>query len=208
VTGSRAQPLVEHPAREALTSGVTSLIHQAANPYYDWFFGGASAARAAIERQLEAPSSELSTEKVMLLLDDDGTFAGIFVALGGAELAHARKADALATLAAAASPAERSALMARMAETRHLFAPVRADDFYLSKIAVAERLRGRGWGRRLLDEYVAAGDRAGFSRFRLDVSRDNSSAIALYRSAGFAIESSRVRAGLRYAAMTFERPRG
>jgi GNAT superfamily N-acetyltransferase len=154
--GSRAQPLVEHPAREALTSGVTSLIHQAANPYYDWFFGGASAARAAIERQLEAPSSELSTEGVMLLLDDDGTFAGIFVALGGAELAHARKADALATLAAAASPAERSALMARMAETRHLFAPVRADDFYLSKIAVAERRRGRGWGRGLL-EYVGAG---------------------------------------------------
>jgi ribosomal protein S18 acetylase RimI-like enzyme len=206
MTSSLAQPLLEHPAQEALTAQATSLIHQAANPYYDWFFGDPSAARAAIERQLQSPSSELSAGRVMVLVDDDGVLAGIFVALGGAELAHARKADALATLAAS-SQAKRSALMARMAETRELFDRVGADDFYLSKIAVAERFRGRGWGRRLLDEYVAAGHRAGFTRFRLDVSCDNSSAIALYRSAGFAIESARERAGLRYAAMAVEHPR-
>lgn len=199
---SRVLPLLEHPESDGLMESVAGLIHQAANPYYDWFFGGTNAARAAIERQLRSPSSELAAARVAVFEDGD-LLMGAFVALAGAELALARKADALATVAA--SPvAKRRGLLARMAESRELFEPVSAGDFYLSKIAVADALRGRGCGRRLFDAYLEVGRRAGFSRFRLDVSGDNGSAIALYRSAGFSAGPVRERAGLRYRAMTFE----
>lgn len=199
---SRVLRLLEHPESDGLMESVAGLIHQAANPYYDWFFGGTSAARAAIERQLRSPSSELAAERVVVLEDGDRV-AGVFVALGGTELTLARNADALATVAAS-SQAGRRVLLARMAESRELFEPVGAGDFYLSKIAVAAALRGHGCGRRLVDAYLEAGRRAGFRRFRLDVSGDNGSAIALYRSAGFSAGPVRERAGLRYRAMTFE----
>jgi ribosomal protein S18 acetylase RimI-like enzyme len=179
---------------------VADLVHQAANPFYDWFFGGADAARAAIERQLRSPSSELAAERVAILEQED-VLAGVFIALGSAELALARKADALAAVAAA-SDSERRVLLARMGDTRELFEPIGPDDFYLSKIAVAERMRGRGCGRRLLTAYIEAGRAKGFSHFRLDVSSDNGAAIQLYRSAGFSAGRACRRVGLSYVPMT------
>jgi ribosomal protein S18 acetylase RimI-like enzyme len=197
--------LLEHPRSEALAVDAASLIHQAANPYYDWFFGGREPARAAIERGLRSPASELSAARVTVLVEEEDVLAGLFVALGGADLAVARKSDALAALASAPEAGRRD-LIARMGEARELFDPVGAGEYYLSKIAVSERLRGRGVGRRLLTAYLDAGRRAGFRRFRLDVAADNTAAIALYRATGFAIRSNRERAGMRYAALVLEEP--
>jgi GNAT superfamily N-acetyltransferase len=192
--------LVGHPEETALAPDVVALIHEAGNPYFDWFFGGPDPARAALERMLQRASSEVAASNVIVLLEGEKV-AGVNVMLDGAELARSRKADTLALLSDVRSPESRSALLARMRKVRDLFAPVSAEEFYLSKIAVASDLRRKGYGRTLLEEYVAAGRAAGFSRFRLDVSADNQAAIALYRSAGFGIESDRKRGPLRYVAM-------
>jgi ribosomal protein S18 acetylase RimI-like enzyme len=197
--------LLEHPDPGTLTPGVVDLIHQAGNPFFDWFFDGPAVARAALERLFERPSSEIAASHVTVLLDEN-RLAGIFVALDGAELARCRKADTLALLEQARSPESRSALLARMRAARGLFTLAEADELYLSKIGVVAGQRRSGYGRALLAKYMAAGFTAGFSRFRLDVSADNEPAIALYRSAGFRLESEREAGPLRYVSMALEHP--
>jgi ribosomal protein S18 acetylase RimI-like enzyme len=192
--------LLEHPEPAALAPDVVALIHEAGNPFFDWFFGGRGRARAAIERMLQRSSSEIAASRVVVLLEGE-RLGGVTVALDGAELARSRKADTLAMLGENRSPESRSALLGRMAKVRELFAPVEADEFYLSKIAVAPDLRRKGCGRALFEKYVAAGRAAGFTRFRLDVAAENEAAIGLYRSAGFRIESDRKMGPLRYVAM-------
>jgi hypothetical protein len=67
---------------------------------------------------------------------------GGFIAQGGGELRHCRRADALAAMERA-DPQGRGTLLARMRPTHELFGPVPADAFYLSKMG----RRGRGaWG--------------------------------------------------------------
>jgi ribosomal protein S18 acetylase RimI-like enzyme len=183
-----------------LTANIAALIHEAGNPYYDWLYGRPSEARRAVDWQLRLPTSEISSTRVTALLKD-AVLLGMYVALNGAELARARMTDAMAITRREGTRGPPSPLLDRIAESRGLFAPVHDDEFYLSKFGVARRFRGRGWGRLVLDDYIGAGRRAGFTRFRLDVSADNAAAIALYQSAGFIIESTAERAGMTYAAM-------
>ena len=179
---------------------VASLLHEAGNPYFDWFFGDAERARTVIERWLLRPDSEVSMQRVVLLLVDE-RIAGMFVGLDGAALARCRMADALAALREAGrSPADRALLRTKLAGPQ-LFAPVSRDEFYLSKLAVVPEMRGRGLGHDLLDAFLAAGRAAGCRRSRLDVAASNHAAIRLYRSAGFVACEERAKAGLRYVAM-------
>jgi ribosomal protein S18 acetylase RimI-like enzyme len=177
---------------------VLALVREAGNPYCDWFFGGERQARNALARWLERPSSELSGERVRVLARADRV-AGIFVALSGAELEVCRKADTLAALVEAGE--ERPAMIQRIAAARRLFLPVHEDSLYLSRIAVAPRLRGRGTGRALMVEFLRAGWSEGFRRFDLDVAADNERAIRLYESFGFRVEARRRAAGMRYLRM-------
>lgn len=194
------QRLLDRVDRDTLAPDVVELIHAAGNPFYDWFLGGPARARAAVERLLERPSSEVAASRVTVLMDGD-RLAGMYVGVEGADLAVCRKADTLALLQEVGSRRARRALAARMTQSRDLFPTVASDEFYLSKIGVATDLRGRGFGRALLEQYLATGESAGFRRFRLDVAADNAPAIALYHSLGFAIESERQAPGLRYVAM-------
>lgn len=194
-----ARRLVELSGRERFTEAVVTLARAAGNPYCDWFFGTPWRARAALRAWLDRPSSELAADGVTVLLDHDRVI-GMFIALGGGELVLRRKADALA--AAAAAGEERRAVLERLAASRELFAPVSADEFYISRVAVTPDLRGRGLGRRLMSECLAAGRAAGYDRFCLDVSAGNEPAVRLYRSLGFRVEADRRAAGMRYLRMT------
>jgi len=60
-----------------------------------------------------------------------------------------------------------------------------AGDLEISTLAVHPDWRGRGWGRRLLDDTLAWASREGLQRILLDVRRSNDAALALYRGAGF-----------------------
>jgi ribosomal protein S18 acetylase RimI-like enzyme len=161
------------------------LVHAAAQAYFDLLFGGGDAARTQLAAWLARPSSEVALERTTLLLRDE-TVAGLFVALPGAALGGCRRADTHALLVAAGREG-RQALLRRLETLRSLFAPVADDEWYLSKLAVAPALRGRGLGGRLLQAYLRAGEEAGFPRCRLDVEAGNAAAIGLYEAHGFRI---------------------
>jgi ribosomal protein S18 acetylase RimI-like enzyme len=185
---------------------VLPLVHEAGNPYYDWFFGDAGTARETLREWMARPSSEISSERVVVARRKR-TLVGAYVALGGAELRRSRNADTLALLEHVSSrPAERAPLAERLAVAKVLFPPVDPGEWYLSKISVLGRLRGQGIGRSLVEEYLREGLEAGFRRFRLDVAAENDHAGRIYRSLGFVVEAERAAAGLRYLAMVLDDP--
>lgn len=66
-----------------------------------------------------------------------------------------------------------------------------ADEAELENIAVAEAARGRGIGRRLLDEVEAFAVRRGARRLYLDVREGNVAARALYEARGYGVVGRR-----------------
>lgn len=190
--------LADLPEPDRFVQFTLPWVHEAGNPYFDWLFGGAAAAHEVLNEWMIRPSSEVSVRRISILTSPADA-AGGFLALAGDELARARRADTLATL-----KEKVPGLRDRLAEARGLFSPVEPDEYYLSKIGVAPEFRSTGMGRRLLREFLDAGQSAGFRRFRLDVSADNDRAVALYRAAGFRVAAQEHRAGMTYLAMTFE----
>lgn len=196
--------MAEDSARERYLVDVLPWVHEAGNPYFDWMFGGREAARQTLASWMRRPSSEVSLARMTLLLSGDEAVGG-FIGLGGAELAQSRKADWLAMLKESSEPG-RSELMARLGAVRGLFPRVEPEEFYLSKMGVMPELRGTGLGRRVAEEFLAAGRAAGFRRFRLDVWSENTPARRLYESLGFRVvsESASAEAGMCYLAMVRE----
>ena len=66
-----------------------------------------------------------------------------------------------------------------------------ADEAEILTIAVRPSVRGRGYGRMLMDEALRRLHRAGASHCFLEVDRDNAPAVSLYRSLGFAVAGER-----------------
>lgn len=64
------------------------------------------------------------------------------------------------------------------------------DEAELLLLAVAPTAQRQGVGKRLLDHFIDHGRRNGARRLHLEV-RDGNSAVAMYRSAGFAVEGRR-----------------
>lgn len=58
-------------------------------------------------------------------------------------------------------------------------------DADVQTLAVAPRLRGQGWGARLLDQLVDMARETGCTRLLLEVAADNRAAVALYERSGF-----------------------
>lgn len=199
--------LAGDPEPQRFVAEVLPWLHEAGNPYFDWIFGGRESAARWIASWMGRPSSEISIARASLLFVDDRPVGG-FIALGGADLAVCRKADTLAMLKEANSRG-RADLRARMSAVRALFPRVEADEFYLSKMGVASDFHGRGLGRELARGYLAAGQAAGFRRFRLDVWADNKPACQLYESLAFRViqESTSLEAGMKYLSMVREQDR-
>lgn len=63
--------------------------------------------------------------------------------------------------------------------------PMQPDGFELAKMAVAEDLRGKGIGRKLLEFAIVQARRLGASRLYLETNRKLANAIHLYESVGF-----------------------
>lgn len=193
--------LPEEPHAERFLDAVLTGVLQAGSPYLQWFFGGADEACSAMLGWMARPSSEIFLGRAVLRTVGNVPVGG-FLALGGADLARSRQADAVAALTQA-EPEARRAIALRIAVARELFPPVEADELYLTKVWVTDEARRAGHGAALVGEYLAAGARHGFRRFRLDVFSGNHAAIQLYRSFGFEIleERSSQRAGMSYTSM-------
>jgi len=59
------------------------------------------------------------------------------------------------------------------------------EDYYISNLAVFEKYRGQGIGKRLIDFATEEAKRLGKSQLALDVESDNKNAIAFYYHLGF-----------------------
>jgi ribosomal protein S18 acetylase RimI-like enzyme len=185
-------------------------VWEAGDPYYSWFFHGVLAddrPQSILAGWMRRRSSEVSLERAVLLRAGDRAVGG-FIALGGTDLQACRRADSLAALQAT-SREGRALLASRIRQSRKLFGPVAADDFYLSKLWVAAGSRRAGHGARILREYLRTGRAGGFRRFRLDVCAQNQAAVRLYLASGFAVlcESGvEGQAGMTYLQMALEVP--
>jgi ribosomal protein S18 acetylase RimI-like enzyme len=170
---------------EATITKALPLVHEAGNPYLDWFFGDAARTRTTLEEWMARETSEYCVDDLRGLFVDE-ELAGVYSGFGGAELAVRRKADAL-TAFKEAGRSGRAELAGRLEERRGLFPPVDDGQFYLSNIAVVAERRGRGIGRVLLEAFLAEGRNLGFADFRLDVHASNATARRLYESTGFRV---------------------
>jgi ribosomal protein S18 acetylase RimI-like enzyme len=177
-------------------------VYDATWPKFDGFLGGADAARSLLADWMARESSETSIRRATLLFEDEHPIGG-FIALSGPQIATCRRADTLATIGAVSSD-RRHELTRHLRTVANLYLPVDADQFYLSRLGVAAERRGADLGRKLMYEYLGCGRRAGFTRFRLDVSADNHVAISLYRALGFAIAAVRRQGTDAVIAMTRE----
>ncbi|MFC1782207.1 GNAT family N-acetyltransferase [Planctomycetota bacterium] len=195
---------LDDPESKHYTSEILTGIHEAGNPYYDWFFGGHDSAQKILGKWMARTTSEVSITRVKVLFDGDRPVGGL-LCLSGAELLTCRKADMLA-LMKEMKPGGTFNLEERFAAARTLFPRVEPDVLYLSKIWTNSNLRGEGRGREILREFLEMGRTTGFRLFQLDVSADNRRAIRLYQSYGFQIikKSSLAQANLEYLSMKLE----
>jgi putative acetyltransferase len=63
--------------------------------------------------------------------------------------------------------------------------PVDASTIELRKMYFRASIRGRGFGRRLLNDLIAEAQRLGYARIELETASNLTAAIALYERAGF-----------------------
>ena len=196
------EPLSEKD-RPDLVAPLAEWILEAGEPYYSMLFGGRESALAAVRRWMARSSSEIALSRVRIA-SVGGSVAGGFIGLNGSELARARKADLIALTSA--DPGRAKGLLERLAALKGLFVEIEPDEYYLSKIFIALRFRGKNLSRPLLRAYLVAGQRAGHRRFALDVRADNAPAIRAYSRAGFSISArtSSVDGTANYLSMKYE----
>jgi ribosomal protein S18 acetylase RimI-like enzyme len=135
---------------------------------------------------MRADNSELSLLNTVLARDSSDQIVGALVGLTGNDLAKRRMADAGAYFKLIDRP-QRASFMQRIQASRNLFASVRSNEFYLSKVAVQQKARRLGHGRILVERFLSMGTAQGLDSFVLDVSADNAAAIGLYSSLGFQV---------------------
>jgi ribosomal protein S18 acetylase RimI-like enzyme len=193
--------ILQRQASEDLVDELVPFVHEAGNPYFDWFFGGPAHARACLGAWMRRPSSEVWIGRVTLFTLEDQIIGGL-VALPGSEVQGCRTADAVAALGAVG----KATIIERIKAARGVFPPVRVDAFYVSKLWLIPSVRGRGYGGRLMRQFFALGESRGFRDFQCDVWSGNQSAIRLYEACGLkaVAESRSGETSLRYVSMVRE----
>lgn len=177
---------LENPAAVAHWSGsIAKWVHTTGATYFDTLFGDVDTALLRLESWVRRPDSEFSGMRATLALNG-GQGVGVFIALPGLEVPKRRSVDTLHLLKECRSD-RRLALRGFLSAFANVLLPVAESEFYLRTLAVDVDWRGRGVGRQLLEEAIAAGGRVGFKRIRLDVNANNAPALRLYERLGFKI---------------------
>ena len=172
---------------------------------------GREAAYLALELEASAPYTSFvyedraQAERVQRLLFDrgaaefaraygwvclaDGDIVGMIAFASGDDLQKSRLKAAFG-LRAAGREELTADVVRRISLAGRTLARIGSGDLYLSRIAVAERHRGRGVGRELLAHYESVAQALGARRLVLEVSPSHEAAIRLYERAGFAVSGS------------------
>ncbi len=166
----------------AMVDDIAAGVHEAGNPLYDYLFGSAAAARAAILQWVRRPTSEVYAGRARLLFEGDALVGG-YIAMPGAECRACRMADGAALLALARG-AERPALLARMAGLKGAAATLADDDWYVSKMWVRPQLRGNARGYAITVSKAAMDEPAPGLRKIAEASADNVRALKVYGHLG------------------------
>lgn len=171
---------------DRLLDEIAEGVHAAGNPFFDWIFGGAEEAGAAMRGWVRRPTSEVYAGRARLLFDG-GVLAGGLIGLSGAQCKAARMADAAALLARARAEA-RPAVLARLARTKGLFVALEDDDWYVSKLWVSRALRGRAKGYALqLARAALSPPGPGYRRRLAEAWAGNAPALRIYEHIGCTI---------------------
>lgn len=180
-------------------------IKAAGNPYYDWLFQDPATSTFFIELSIRNPQSEISITRIHALFVDD-QIAGGFIALDGESLFRCRKAD-MKYLITKTNSVQRKEIMLRLSLSQGLFPTVSKDEYYLSKIGINPSFKGKGYGALLMGRYLEQGERAGLSKYRLDVFAENQVTIKWYEKCGFRIdkETTTKDGQLKYFSMTYKK---
>ncbi len=189
---------------DAVLTEIAAGVHEAGNPYFDHVLGGPEAARRILDAWVRRPSSEVFAGRARLLFEGE-TLVGGFVAMTGGECKRCRMADTAALLAAHRGD-ERTALLARLAGVKGIFAPLEDGDWYVSKVWVSPRLRGKGYGGLVSREAFFPEPRPP-GRILADVAESNAAALATYRRLGLEIvPGAGSPSALRYAVVRRSSP--
>lgn len=191
-------------ALDNIIPAVLPWIYLAGNPYYDWFFGDSVIANHILRLWMARSSSEIYVKRIRAIYYHNKIIGG-YIALSGKELQQCRKAD-LITLIKNIDSEDINQCREKMIASKGLFSKVDVDHYYLSKIGVDSLYRQKGYGGKLMEEYVRDGLSLGHRRFCLDVCVANKTAIHCYQKFGFKIISTSgiINTPVQYYSMEYE----
>jgi len=174
------------------TDETARLVYQAHPEYYDLFCDDRTRLLEAIRSQLLEADSELGNTRIL--------FAGTQV-VGVHSWYHAsdtdvRKMVSLRILMDVLDPS--LAALERLRQFKCELPPIDPDTCYLSRITVAENVRGSGFGQLLIRDFEQEAVRAGCRLVSLHVRGENHRAIRFYEAAGYRTVSP---PGLAYIGM-------
>src|SRR5690606_30501440 len=129
-------------------------VHQASNPFADWYYGDAETAREVITERMGRPSSELHIGRAILLTrDGEAEPRGGIIGMPGEVIAECRAADFLAFYEELGGGPEADEVIGEVLPVaRQLFPPVAHDAFYISRVVIDPARRSAGLGRALMEK--------------------------------------------------------
>ncbi|HZC14562.1 MAG TPA: GNAT family N-acetyltransferase [Thermoleophilaceae bacterium] len=172
-------PLIR-PARPDDEQDAVALLLASGGEVYPRFAGSSEAARSILTAAYRRPGNTASAE-VVTVAELEGRVAGALAAFPVAE--GARRARRYLLLSLSRLPPWRWPRALRLFDSRRPAPPPRA--LYVDSLATAPDFRRRGVARALLERITDEARERGCTHVALETELENSTARALYRSAGF-----------------------
>jgi GNAT superfamily N-acetyltransferase len=197
--------VADFPDPEAIIPIALPWILAAGQPYFDWLCGSREAAERTVAMWMRQTSSEVSMQRIQLILCGSELAGGI-IGLSGAELKRARSAD-LNSYWKTLDVHSRGTLIGRLSQSLAAFAPVAEDEYYVSKVGLARSFQARGLAKMLVEHCIEQGTALGFSKFRADIATENKPSLRCSRATGFEIfyTGQSTDGALKYHALRYER---
>ena len=167
---------------------ITLLVYQSVHELLDFMFGNQKMAEPVLKRLLSYASGQFGYRYGRVMLDGEAT-VGVVIGYSRKEFRDAELPGAINMLRA--TPFSRWFYLAttvNRALSNYVPAPAE-DAFYINNIAVDEKVRGRGYGRRLMSWVIEQARERNLRCIELDVTHINTSAIRFYQRNGFSIIS-------------------